>query len=112
MLKSVPGVLKQATLGPILEPFPVSGLGKKVDPCVARINVRENTHTHTLTQTHTRFWDDTPHLENSGSRQCSAVSELLVVSISCNISQEDNGLNIIIFNSSGHSKAWAKTRRL
>lgn len=52
MLKSVPGVLKQATLRPILDPFPVSGLGKKADPCVACINVREHTHT--------RFWDDTP----------------------------------------------------
>lgn len=34
-LKAVPGVFQEAALGPILEPFPLSGVGLKVDPCVA-----------------------------------------------------------------------------
>lgn len=105
MLTSVPGVFKEATLGPILEPFPVSGVDPKFDPCVASVNVQE--------QTHTRFWDDTPPERTRGvAYQRSAVSEFLDVSIGCNISQENNDLNIIIFIRWWHPEAWVRTRRL
>lgn len=112
-LKSVPGVFKEATLGPILEPFPVSGVGPKVDPCVASVNVQEHTHTGTPTHTNTHtISDDTPSEKTRGvTYQRGALSEFLDVSIGCNISQENNGLNIIIFNRWWHSEAWVKTRR-
>lgn len=112
-LKSVPGVFKEATLRPILEPFPVSGVGPKVDPCVASVNVQEHTHTGTPTHTNTHtISDDTPSEKTRGvTYQRGALSEFLDVSIGCNISQENNGLNIIIFNRWWHSEAWVKTRR-
>lgn len=59
-LESLPGACKEATLGPILEPFPVD---PKVDPRVASVNVQEYTHTHT----HTQFQDSTPCKRNQGA---------------------------------------------
>lgn len=108
-LKSLPGAFKEATLRPILEPFPVSGVDPQVDPCVASVRLQEHTHTNT----DTRFRDDTPSERTGGvTYQRGAVSELLDVSIDCNISQENNGLSVTMFNGWWHSEAWVKTRRL
>lgn len=42
-----PWSLKAGHTQSLLEPFPVSGLGKNPDPCVASINVQEHTqHPH------------------------------------------------------------------
>lgn len=68
----------------------------------------------TLTRAHPHTWfqDDTPSERTQGvTYQRGPVRELLGVT-GCNISQENDGLNIIIFNCWWHLEAWVKTRRL